>query len=71
MERWRFPARNRLLAALSTMVVVVESHRRGGALITADLAEVRNRLIGGVPGSVRSPASAGVLEVHASARSDA
>ncbi len=63
VERWRFPARNRLLAALSTMVVVVESHRSGGALITADLAEVRNRMVGGVPGSVRSPASAGALEV--------
>lgn len=61
VERWRFPARNRLLAALSDMVVVVESHQRGGALITVDLAVVRNRLVGAVPGPVRSPASAGAL----------
>src|SRR5690606_15953266 len=33
-ERWRFPARNRIIAALADVVVVVESHRRGGSLYT-------------------------------------
>src|SRR5690606_670101 len=35
-ERWRFPARNRVIAALADVVVVVESHRRGGSLHTVD-----------------------------------
>lgn len=58
-ERWRFPARNRLIAALSQGVVVVESHRRGGALSTADEALRRDRPVMVVPGSVLSPASSG------------
>lgn len=57
--RWRFPARNRLIAALSEVVVVVESHRRGGALLTADEAADRGRAVFAVPGSTVSPASDG------------
>ncbi|MDA8356015.1 MAG: DNA-protecting protein DprA [Actinomycetota bacterium] len=56
---WRFPMRNRLIAALSDVVVVVESHLRGGALSTALAADRRGIPVGAVPGSVRSPASAG------------
>jgi len=56
---WHFPARNRILAALADLVVVVESHDRGGALLTVDAAEARQRPVMAVPGSVRSPASAG------------
>ena len=58
-KRWRFPARNRLIAALSEAVVVVESHRQGGALSTADEALRRDRPVMAVPGSVLSPASRG------------
>jgi DNA processing protein len=58
-QRWRFPARNRLIAALSEAVVVVESHRRGGALSTVDEAIRRDRPVMAVPGSVLSPASEG------------
>lgn len=58
-ERWRFPARNRLIAALADVVVVVESHDRGGSLYTVDAAIERGRTVGAVPGPVRSPASAG------------
>ncbi len=36
---WHFPARNRLIAALADVVVVVESHGTGGALLTARDAE--------------------------------
>ncbi len=57
--RWRFPSRNRLIAALAHVVVVVESHRSGGALLTADIAEAVGRTVLAVPGSVRSPASEG------------
>ena len=58
-ERWRFPARNRIIAALADVVVVVESHRRGGSLYTVDEADRRGRDVLVVPGSVRSAASAG------------
>src|SRR5690606_572209 len=34
-EPWRFPLRNRILAALCEVLVVVESRERGGSLITA------------------------------------
>lgn len=58
-ERWRFPARNRLIAALAEVVVVVESTERGGSMHTVDAALERDRMVLAVPGPVRSPASAG------------
>jgi len=57
--RWRFPARNRLVAALADVVVVVESPRSGGSMYTVDEALRRDRTVFAVPGSVRSVASAG------------
>ncbi len=57
--RWRFPARNRLIASLAAGVVVVESHQHGGSLSTADEAIERDRPVFAVPGSVVSPASDG------------
>lgn len=57
--RWRFPARNRLVAALADVVVVVESPRRGGSMYTVDEALERQRDVLAVPGSIRSAASAG------------
>ena len=58
-QKWRFPARNRLLAGLSSVIVVVESHERGGALSTVDEAVRRSVEVQAVPGSVLSAASAG------------
>lgn len=58
-EAWRFPWRNRLLAALAQVVVVVESHLGGGSLLTVDAAARRGVPVMAVPGSIRSPASAG------------
>lgn len=58
-EQWRFPVRNRLLAALSHVVVVVECHARGGSLHTVAAADRRGVPVGAVPGSIRSPSSAG------------
>ncbi|MHB1535708.1 MAG: DNA-processing protein DprA [Acidimicrobiales bacterium] len=58
-QAWRFPARNRIIAALAHMVVVVESHERGGSLITAEAAMARGVDVRVVPGPVRSAASAG------------
>ncbi len=57
--RWTFPARNRIMAALAGMTVVVEAAVRSGSLITADLAADLGRDLGAVPGPVTSRASAG------------
>jgi DNA processing protein len=57
--RWTFPARNRIMAALAGMTVVVEAAERSGSLITADLAQDLGRDLGAVPGPVGSRLSAG------------
>ena len=56
---WRFPARNRIIAALADVVVVVESGERGGSLYTVEEALRRDRVVMAVPGPIRSAASAG------------
>jgi DNA processing protein len=67
-HRWCFPARNRIIAALSTITVVVEAATRSGSLITADLATDLGRVIAAVPGPVTSRYSAGTNELlHAGA----
>lgn len=57
--RWRFLDRNRLIAALSQAVVVVEASWRSGALSTARHGDDLSRPVGAVPGPVSSVASAG------------
>jgi DNA processing protein len=67
-HRWCFPARNRIIAALSTLTIVVEAATRSGSLITADLAADLGRTVAAVPGPVTSRASAGTNELlHAGA----
>jgi DNA processing protein len=67
-HRWCFPARNRIIAALSTLTIVVEAATRSGSLITADLATDLGRTVAAVPGPVTSRASAGTNELlHAGA----
>jgi DNA processing protein len=58
-DRWRFPARNRILAAMSAAIVVVESAVTGGALITARLGAELGRPVFVVPGDVDRPSSEG------------
>ena len=58
-ERWRFPARNRIVAGLSHAVVVVESREAGGSMHTVESALERDRTVLAVPGPVRSQASTG------------
>jgi DNA processing protein len=57
--RWWFAVRNRVMAALAHVVVVVECHQRGGSLHTVAAALARGVTVTAVPGSVRSAASAG------------
>jgi DNA processing protein len=58
-DAWRFPARNRIIAGLSHLVVVVESHAAGGSMLTVKEAADRSIPVMAVPGSVRSPSSEG------------
>lgn len=57
--RHRFLTRNRLVAALSGITVVVEAGMRSGAASTASWADALGRVVGAVPGPVTSAASAG------------
>jgi DNA processing protein len=57
--RWTFPARNRIMAALAEMTVVVEAARPSGSLITSDFAADFGRSVGAVPGHATDPGAAG------------
>jgi DNA processing protein len=57
--RWTFTARNRIIAGLAAMTVIVEATDRSGALTTARVARELGRPLGAVPGYVTSPLSAG------------
>jgi DNA processing protein len=72
---WRFPARNRIIAALADAVVTVEARSQSGALITVDLAIELGRPIFAVPGEITSLLSQGTNDLlrhgHASALTSA
>ncbi|HEU5300856.1 MAG TPA: DNA-processing protein DprA [Acidimicrobiia bacterium] len=61
----RFPVRNRIIAGLADIVVVVEATRRGGARITAHHALEYGRPVLAVPGSRRNVAAEGTNELIA------
>ncbi len=62
-RRWCFVARNRLIAALSAVTVVIEAAERSGSLTTADFANALGRCVGAVPGPVTSSLSAGTHDL--------
>ncbi|MGB3181915.1 MAG: DNA-processing protein DprA [Cyclobacteriaceae bacterium] len=55
----RFPARNRIIAGLAQAVIIVEAANKGGALITAKLAQDYNREVLAVPGNIGQAYSEG------------
>jgi DNA processing protein len=62
-EAYRFPLRNRLIAALAEVVVVVESRERGGSLLTVNEAIMRNVPLMAVPGGVHNRAATGTNQL--------
>lgn len=62
-EAHRFPLRNRIIAALSEVLVVVESRETGGSLLTVGEAKLRGVLVMAVPGSVSNRAARGTNDL--------
>lgn len=62
-DAFRFPQRNRIIAALAEIVVVVESREKGGSLVTAREAADRGVEVMAVPGSPGVRSSAGTNEL--------
>lgn len=60
---WTFPVRNRTMAALADLVIIIEAEEKSGTLITARAALEANIEVGVVPGSIFSPQSDGPLHL--------
>lgn len=58
-DAFNFPARNRIIAGMADLVVVVEAAKKGGALITAELANSYDREVAAFPGRIHDTYSEG------------
>lgn len=65
---WTFPVRNRIVAALSADVIVVEAAQKSGSLITATIAQKLKRKLWAVPGSITSRLSSATNALIAQGR---
>ena len=59
VEKKNFIKRNRIIAGLSDATIIIESGEKGGALITADIANSYNRDVFAIPGRVKDTYSIG------------
>ncbi|AEE52073.1 DNA-processing protein DprA [Haliscomenobacter hydrossis] len=62
-EKEHFPLRNRIIAGMCDALLVVETARYGGSIITANFANEYNKDVFAVPGRVKDPFSAGCNEL--------
>ena len=58
---YQFPKRNRIVAGMTDVTIVIESQMKGGSMITAGLARGYNREVFAVPGKITDQKSAGCL----------
>lgn len=58
-DRENFPMRNRIVAAMCDALIVIETGKKGGSMITAQLANDYNKDVFAVPGRIRDPKSEG------------
>lgn len=58
-----FPARNRIISALSNKILVVESKKKSGTLITVEFALEQNKEIYVVPGNINEENSVGTNQL--------
>ena len=62
-DRENFPRRNRIIAGIADAVLIIEAAAKGGALITADIANSYNRDVFAVPGRIGDSYSEGTNQV--------
>jgi len=62
-KKWSFIRRNRLIAGISSAIVIVEAAEQSGSLITAGYAQDYGRKVYVVPGNIFSPYSAGIYKL--------
>lgn len=60
---WTFPVRNRIMAGMCHLTIVIEAEQSSGTLITAHLATDYGREVIAIPGSIYSPTSRGTHEL--------
>lgn len=69
-ESHNFPARNRIIAGIADVLIIVEAAKKGGALITANIADSYNKDIFAVPGNITNKYSEGCNQLVSNHRAN-